>query len=272
MKKSLFVFLILFFLALSLLPWLALAIEYPFPGLSGNNITPCQYIKALYKWALGIVGAVTVASIAYGGFRYLVGQVEQGKEIIYSALIGLLILLGSWLILYTINPDLATLKCAITSGSPPAPPTTPTPTPSTPPGGNDQVVRDHLTSQGIQVNKQCQNSSSCGVPGGQTCLNGLQENTQGGVETIKQNCNCNITITGGTECGHASGANSHSSGKKLDLRPESGLDSYVQNQGCGKSPQDTNCRGTDGNIYRYETTGGAHWDVCFACQGATGTY
>jgi len=260
MKKSgaLLIFLSLFLLVL---PFIASAIEYPFGGLKGDQITPCDYIKALFVWGLGIVGALAVTAIAYGGAHYMMGKVEEGKEIMYSALLGLLLLFGSWLILYTINPDLATLKCEplppASSVTSPSPSPTPSPTPGT---QGDQQVRDELTSHNISVNKSCVQGSS-----DSTCLNGLQQNTISGVENIQQNCGCSLTITGGTEPGHSeSGTYSHTNGYKLDLRPGT-VDNYVQQQGCGKAPQDTNCKGADGNTYRYETAGGAHWDVCFKC-------
>jgi len=132
MKK---IFLILIFVSLNLatFPLIAFAIEYKFGGL-GDNPTPCEYVRALYIWGLGIVGALAVVSIAYGGFMYLIGKTDQGKEIISSALLGLLLLFGSWLILYTINPDLAQLKCEIapitpsgSGGQPSATPSTPSP-------------------------------------------------------------------------------------------------------------------------------------------------
>lgn len=115
MKKCFLIFLFFSCFALISLPFLAhsaIKLEYPLPGLSscGDPITPGCYIRALYIWALSIVGATAVASIAYGGIRYMVGDVKNGKDIITSALLGMLVLLGAWLILYTINPDLATFK------------------------------------------------------------------------------------------------------------------------------------------------------------------
>ncbi len=105
MKKNYFV---LVSIVLVALPLVASAIEYPFGNIKGNS--PAEYIHALYVWGLGIVGALAVVSIAYGGFMYMVGKVDDGKDIITQALLGLLLLFGAWLILYTINPDLATLK------------------------------------------------------------------------------------------------------------------------------------------------------------------
>ncbi|MDD5589555.1 MAG: hypothetical protein PHQ47_00060 [Candidatus Portnoybacteria bacterium] len=93
-------------------PIFSLALEYPFGNLSANP-TPCEYIKTAYIWGLGIVGTLAVAVIAFGGFLYMVGKVEQGKDYITSAFLGILLLFGAYLILYTINPELAQLKCEI---------------------------------------------------------------------------------------------------------------------------------------------------------------
>lgn len=135
---------------------------------------------------------------------------------------------------------------------------------TTAPTTTDQQVREELQKAGINVNKACQDSTICKPSGGpinQTCVNGLQPSTIEGVKTIKQNCNCDVTITGGTECGHAQGTYSHENGYKLDLRPNQNLDNYIQRQGCGKQLY-VKCKGKDGNVYYYE---GDHWDVCFSC-------
>ena len=126
----------------------------------------------------------------------------------------------------------------------------------------DKRIRDELAKEGISVNKGCSNPDGY-AQGGQTCLNGLRPETIEGVKNIKENCNCEITITGGTEAGHSSNTYSHGNGYKLDLRPNPSLNEYIASQGCSMA-MNKNCRGADGNIYRYE---GNHWDVCFNCAG-----
>ncbi len=127
----------------------------------------------------------------------------------------------------------------------------------------EQQLREELAAAGIKINKNCVEPSSCSVSGGQTCVAGLQQTTIDGVKTIKQNSNCDITITGGTECGHStSGTYNHANGYKTDLRPNSCLNNYIAQQGCTTAMVNQNCRGKDGNIYRYEVD---HWDVCYGC-------
>lgn len=72
------------------------------------------YLLRLYNFALGIVGAIAFGTIVVGGlyiaFSGAVDKKKEGKEMITSALLGIAILLGSWLILNTINPQIPELK------------------------------------------------------------------------------------------------------------------------------------------------------------------
>lgn len=72
------------------------------------------YINSLYVLALGLSGVTALGVITYGGILYISSAGNssiQGdaKDRIYKALIGLGLLVGSFLILYTINPDLVNL-------------------------------------------------------------------------------------------------------------------------------------------------------------------
>ena len=72
-------------------------------------------------------------------------------------------------------------------------------------------------------------------------------------------------ITGGTERGcHSSGTNSHENGKKLDLAASNtNLSNLIYTKIGNSNPTpNVNYKGSDGNIYRYETN---HWDICFEC-------
>jgi len=86
-------------------------------GESGGFLTIpylSQYIAAVFTYLVGISSIAAAIMIVYGGFRYIVGSsitsVKRGKEIITDAVIGLIILLCSYLILYTVNPDLLALN------------------------------------------------------------------------------------------------------------------------------------------------------------------
>ena len=73
-------------------------------------------------------------------------------------------------------------------------------------------------------------SGGCTDKGTSSCTSyeGLQEATVAGAITLKKACACSLTITGGTEVGHASGTYSHSNGYKLDFAKASGIDSYIK--------------------------------------------
>ncbi|MDP3991603.1 MAG: pilin [Candidatus Colwellbacteria bacterium] len=72
-------------------------------------------VAGFYKWALGIGGLVALGIIVFGGILYAVSagnasKQDDAKQWVTGALIGLVLLFGSYLILNTINPDLTVLK------------------------------------------------------------------------------------------------------------------------------------------------------------------
>lgn len=73
-----------------------------------------QYISGIYGYLLGISTIVAIIMVIYGGFLYLLAstglQVTSGKTIIQDALIGLVVLYGSYFILWNVNPDLVSLR------------------------------------------------------------------------------------------------------------------------------------------------------------------
>lgn len=95
-------------------------LNVPIPGLSfqdypiiikGGKISIpflSVYLAAVYRYLLGISAVAAAVMIVYGGFRYITGSVsggaERGKEIIRDALVGLVLLLGSYAIFAAINP------------------------------------------------------------------------------------------------------------------------------------------------------------------------
>ncbi len=79
-------------------------------------LTPSQgadfftYISGIVNLLIAIAAILSVIFIAIGGVKYVttdsISGKESGKETITNALLGLLLALASWLILYTINPQL----------------------------------------------------------------------------------------------------------------------------------------------------------------------
>ena len=69
-----------------------------------------EYIGGIYRLSVGLGAILAAIMIVYGGFRYMLAaslpEVKDGKTIIQDAVVGLVVLLSSFLILKTINPKL----------------------------------------------------------------------------------------------------------------------------------------------------------------------
>lgn len=103
---------------------LPLNLNIPIPGLTMYDayqdeteiIVPAlaQYIQALQKLLIGIGVIAAALMVMYGGFLYIVSgtgaKVSEGQQIIKDSLIGLIIILGSAVILNNINPNTANLS------------------------------------------------------------------------------------------------------------------------------------------------------------------
>src|SRR3989344_3501384 len=88
----------------------------PFAGFQ-KGATPGigEYISNFYVYALSIVGVVALGTIIFWGVVYtlsagMVTKKQDAIDGITQAVYGLLLLLGAYLILYTINPALVTLR------------------------------------------------------------------------------------------------------------------------------------------------------------------
>lgn len=96
-----------------------------------------------------------------------------------------------------------------------------------------------------------------------TSLDGVRQATLDGAATLRSASGCALTITGGTETGHAGGTYSHANGYKLDFGTGACIDGYVTGtftyvgqRGDGAALY----RSGAGNEYARE---GNHWDVTF---------
>src|SRR3989344_1830513 len=80
----------------------------------GGNQGIGTYLNNLYKMAVAGASVLAVLMIVIGGFTYLstdaIGNKEEGKSYIKNALGGMLLILASWIILNTINPQLVQLN------------------------------------------------------------------------------------------------------------------------------------------------------------------
>jgi len=91
----------------------------PLPGIAAGQAVPplSQYLNIVFSLGISVAAGLAVLMIVIGGIQYMstdaVGGKEDAKGRITSALWGLLLALCSYLILYTINPDL--LNTSLTS-------------------------------------------------------------------------------------------------------------------------------------------------------------
>jgi len=128
---------------------------------------------------------------------------------------------------------------------------------------NEQQARSKLQQAGILINKSaCPSGASYqNVSGGCTSLDGVKTSTIEEAIQLKNECNCALVITGGTELGHAQGTISHASGNKLDFGLNSTLNQYIQSNFTPigvRSDGAIQYRAPDGTLYARE---GDHWDV-----------
>jgi len=116
-KKILIIFFSAIFLAFALFSFsfAQRKLEVPIPGLKTTTLPALpDYIVAIFNFSLMIIGIIVFGALIYGGFRYLTSAgsptaMADAKDQIFSALLGLIILLCSYLILTTINPELVIL-------------------------------------------------------------------------------------------------------------------------------------------------------------------
>lgn len=78
-------------------------------GKSGTDLL-ARYVGAIYRWAAGVIGIISVLVIVISGVQITVDTsgLEKAKERIQQSLMGLVLLFLSALILYTINPTFFT--------------------------------------------------------------------------------------------------------------------------------------------------------------------
>ncbi|HBO17093.1 MAG: hypothetical protein UR69_C0002G0254 [Candidatus Moranbacteria bacterium GW2011_GWE2_35_2-] len=74
-----------------------------------------DYVLAIYNFAIWTVGIAAFFMISIGGFWYFTAagntsKTAKAKEIIGDALLGVIVSMIAWLILYVINPDLVNVN------------------------------------------------------------------------------------------------------------------------------------------------------------------
>jgi len=96
------------------------ALELAWPSLPGrttlsDDTTLQELVQYFYEWTIALGGLAAFIAIIGAGFKYMSStgndsKMNEAKKEINSAFYGLLLLLSSFLILNTINPELVNLK------------------------------------------------------------------------------------------------------------------------------------------------------------------
>lgn len=263
--------------------------------------TPGGFVATFYRIALGLVGGAALGVLIYGAILWTLSEAvtskEEAKKWITGAVWGLALLLGAYLILYTINPDLVNISQTqsfldkLIQRVNISKPTIEDLYRST----DDSKTRAFLADNGIIENKAaCKSAEDTNC----TSLANLPQSAVDGVIKIKKECGeyntafyktpessqCSVVITGGTEAGHKE----HGSDKAvIDLRlkqsqvGESGFNtnlySYIHDKiglksgllGVGAEPIEYNKRytATDGSFTvireKNEKDGTEHFHIAF---------
>ena len=250
------------------------------PGFEGKTNDFPSYVLALYKFGLWTIGIAAVLMISIGGYMYLTSagnnsSVEKAKSIITDALIGFVLAMVSWLILYIINPDLVSftsLNQVMDKAARSYDGTYPVITNDMPKDCNAQEWQDLFSkvSQSSGIDK-CALQALAAIESG---CNKVPSRTQGGrdcsVVQIAAHDNCQTTCEDletnpqkALECG-ARYLNKCSSNYRTNNEEQKLRDMYAgYNGGCGALSSSNSCSGMTngfGNPYM-------KWDCPKDCGG-----
>lgn len=256
-----------------------------------------QTVQNVIRIAIALGFALATLALVYAGFTWMTSGTSaerrsQGKNLLLNVAVGLAVMLSAWLIVdyvmktlydgpksgfgpwnnilagqssdgssnYCVKPTKqqnitsGTVSIVVTPGQTANPPSGTVSSPSL----SQQAALSKLQAAGVTVSS----TGSCSDPSISTCtsLAGMQQNTVDQIVAIKKACgtSCTVTVTGGTETGHADGGLSHSTGYKVDLGTS--LDSFFKQNLTPAGMRGADARYLDscGNEYVREPT---HWDV-----------
>lgn len=255
-----------------------------------------DFLNKAFKIGIIVAIVLSILMIVVGGIEYMgsdsLFKIEDAKKRWRDVAWGLLLALGIYLFLFTINPDLVKFNLEIPETKTPA---AGTPTPGTPSAPtslgrwtearaqsvieSDNRVRNRLSSQSggrvtvksnacnMDLYKQWVTNGNANGSPNCTTVGELPDNTINKLIMLSrsaQGCNCSFEISGGTEWGHSS----HFPGQGVvDIRWGSGVDAFVQrNKSVPGSPpfvrtyRGVVVGGANASFFE-EDAGGKHWHV-----------
>ncbi len=225
-------------------------------------------LKYLFNVGIWIVGLAALFMLMIGGATYLLSAgntatMGSAKNIMRDAILGLVLALGSWLLLYVINPDLVGIgenleKLVAVS---PYKEKLMDSTAGGPSGGGgagagggggagagggggagagttdaDYILRENNKRAELQAAGVGVKSNTCQRPNQSNCtaVADLPRKSIDALIGLKKECpNCEVFVTGGTEGGHAT----HGPGKNVfDLRINNELEAYFFLNGTENKP------------------------------------
>ncbi len=107
------IFILFFSLAL---PIVAKGLEVYYPPINEASPGggPAGWIEYIFYLMLGVTSIAAVGTLIYAGIVWMTSgateKIKEAKEMIWGAVIGIVIIAGSVLLLNTINPDLTNLR------------------------------------------------------------------------------------------------------------------------------------------------------------------
>ncbi|HWH07077.1 MAG TPA: pilin [Candidatus Paceibacterota bacterium] len=245
-----------------------------------------QVVQNSINFAISLSVIIATLYIIYTGFLFVVSagnptQREAAKTRLMNVIVGMVVLLSAWLIvdfimkkLYGEEGAFGPWNAILSGDGELCLQVTESPTPfNTVPGivpgtGNTEIVNSgglthaaaaaRLQAAGISVvsTGNCSDKTRANC----TSLDGIRSNTVDQAIAVKQACDCDVVVTGGTEAGHASGPTSHANGYKIDLRTTSGVNQYIQSLTPAGERDGVRYLDRCGNEYVREGSP-AHWDI-----------
>lgn len=194
---------ILLSFVLLFLPYTVSAQEYTLMAPFGNLLSGPQnltnYLQGIVQVLIGLAGILAVIMVVVCGIRLMgtpsASGKSEAKECIWNAIFGVLLALGAWILLYTINPlllssELNLAPVVVTSATPAAPGPRVDPMPTAPgyyfrysdatgthnnPAGNSAATCAELLAL---AEKPGSGKTIVPLPDGRKCFEVLPPNTQ----------------------------------------------------------------------------------------------
>ena len=179
------------------------------------------YIKAIYQYAIGIVGILAAVVLMFGGLLWLTaggntGQVTEAKEWIKASLTGLILALSSYMILYVVNPDLTIFQSLNIEK-----------VLNTVPATSGSITASTINNATARAGLNSDISTSPSVS-----LQGVQQSTLDGINEFQRLFEGPLRITSGTDGEHSTlNEMNHATGYKLDIAPAEGLGTFIRVNG-----------------------------------------